>query len=188
MKKELQDNNIDQIIENALEMHEAGLSVSEILTQFPDHKEALQEIFAIASVLDESDIHIKAPKKILKTIVSDINKGVTKRTKKKPFRIPSPFFTFSHIPKSSLAFAVILFALFSVTYPGELRPWANNDGSQSNLLAIAEAADNITKSIDFGNGSTTAYTEEVDLDGILLPDFHNQVDSALDFYIAQAKR
>ena len=188
MKKELQENTIDQTIEKALQMHESGVSVSEILSKFPEERETLQEIFNVTSVLDKSDVHITPPKKILKEIISDINNGVTTHTKHKTLLIPSPFTIFANVRKSSLVFAIMLFALFSVTYPGELRPWANSDGSQSNILAIAQAADNITHSIDFGNGSTTAYTEEIDLEAILLPSFHNQVDSALDFYIAQAQQ
>ena len=188
MNKELPENTIDKAIEEALQMHESGFSVPEILSKFPEEKEVLKEIFSVTSVLDKSDVHITPPKKILKAIISDINTGATTPTKKKSLLILSPFTIFANVQKRSLVFAIILFALFSVTYPGELRPWANTDGSQSNILAIAQAADNITHSIDFGNGSTTAYTEQIELETILLPSIHNQVDTDRYFYIAQAQQ
>ena len=188
MKSNPQDNtNIDEIIEKALAMHERGISVSQILKTFPKQSETLNEIFNISEVLNKSHVRIKAPKKVLKTIMSDIKTG-TKTPIKQGFLIPSPFSIFATAQRGSLAFAILLFTVFSVTYPGELNPWASKGNSESNILKIAQAAETINNSIDFENSSTTAYAQETELDNILLPGFHDQVDSALDFYIAQAQK
>ena len=60
-------NTTDEIIEKALAMHEDGVCVSKILAEFPKDKEVLQEIFSVTSVLDKSEVHIKPPKKNLRS-------------------------------------------------------------------------------------------------------------------------
>lgn len=176
------NKNIDNIIDQALLMHESGSSLSEILDTFPEHKDTLREIFDITSLLDEmGDVEIPtAPPSILNSILSENSKKNTLLKKSQTKQTKTIYLT----TKLSFAFALAFFVIFTTLYSNNLIPWARTNDPTIRILAIAKAAEAITTSIE------NEYTSEIeisqsDLDSVVLTSFHSQVDSALDFYITK---
>lgn len=66
------ENNIEKIIQEAVELREKGKLIPEILSLFPKHIKVLEEIFGIIEILSSEKERIKPPKELLMKIISRI--------------------------------------------------------------------------------------------------------------------
>ncbi len=75
------NEKLDKILNEAIELQEKGKSIPEILNLFPEHKETLQEIFQIITILKTQKEQIAPTKELLAQIISrlKVNENVTKQ-------------------------------------------------------------------------------------------------------------
>lgn len=63
----------DQTLQKALELHDKGKPIAEILSRFPEHQHDLKEIFKCLKLLKENKNDIKPSKKLLSEIIDVTN-------------------------------------------------------------------------------------------------------------------
>ncbi len=73
----MNDKNIEQALEKALELLDNDTSQEEILISFPGHKEILKEIFSAITLLKKEKTAIVPPKELLEAILKHLPQGVT---------------------------------------------------------------------------------------------------------------
>lgn len=133
-------DNLENIISEALKLREEGISFSEILKKFPEHKKDLEEIFGLAGFLEKAGKSINPPEGLLYNL---INREEKEKDRNFIFAFPARLIRVLSV-KQYAGLAVVLFLMIAAGFGFS---YFSNSGE----YAVSKAIKNLDSEINSFN-------------------------------------